>query len=237
MQLWLQVTGWDQFPGLVHGFSSRVRDHAFALSLLDDTSLSVRTVKQVHGNKIVVISQPMTWNETWDGRSEADGMITAEAGSLLSIATADCVPVLMVEPECGLVAALHAGWRGTLAGISVRAVEILRANWGVKPGHLRVALGPAISGCCYEVSHEVGAAFRQRWEIQSSVAWRPRGEKGWLDLRTINRIQCERAGIPPVQIQVVGPCTFCAGTRFASYRREGPGTDRQLNVIGWRNAR
>jgi hypothetical protein len=228
--LWLQTDGWDRFPGLVHGFSGRLQDQEAALSALGVHGLTLHTLKQVHGDEIVVINR----RNPWDKRPEADGMITAEAGALLGVATADCVPVLIVEPEKGLIAALHAGWRGTLKGICPRAVETLTAGWGVSPQRLWVALGPAIGGCCYEVGREVGEALSQRWQTDDPAAWRPVGEKGFVDLRTINLAQLEQAGIPRMQISLVGPCTFCGSAAFASYRREGLEAGRQISVIGWR---
>ena len=227
--LWLQAEGWDRFPGLVHGFSGRLQENPATLSQ-HVGNLTLRTVRQVHGNEIIAVDrQRGVLNE----RPEADGMITADTGLLLGIASADCVPGLIVAPQQGLVAALHAGWRGTLQGISPRAVELLTADWRVDPANLWVALGPAIGGCCYEVGVEIGEALVQRWGTSSPSAWRPLGEKGFLDLREINLTQFERAGVPREQMQLVGPCTFCDFHRFASYRREGSGARRQLSVIGW----
>lgn len=229
--LWLQANGWDRFPGLVHGFSGRLQDRSAALSQLGAGDFALQTLKQVHGDQIVIVDQSDTRYE----RPEADGLITAQSGILLGIATADCIPLLIVEPEKRLAAALHAGWRGTLKGISVRAVEALATRWGVDPQRLWVALGPAIGGCCYEVGRDVGEALCQRWKPGSPPAWRPAGEKGFLDLRAINLIQLEQTGVPREQMLTVGTCTFCASSAFASYRREGPGAGRQLSVIGWRS--
>jgi len=229
--LWLQANGWDRFPGLVHGFSSCLLEPNVP-SGFDMTGLTLRTVKQVHGDEIVV----STGAESWTQRPEADGMLTRAAGVLLGIATADCVPVLMVEPNQRIVAALHAGWRGTLKGISVRAVERLKADWGINPQQLWVAIGPAIDSCCYEVGRDVGEAIVQQWRTHDAVSWQPQGEKGLLDLRAINVTQCEMSGIPWIQIQCVGPCTFCRSNMFASYRRDGANAGRQLSVIGWRSS-
>lgn len=228
--VWLQAEGWNRFPGLVHGFSGRFPTPGTPVLAPAMLGLQLCTLKQVHGDGIVVVQH----SKVWEKRPEADGMITAGTGALLGIATADCVPVLMVAPEHGVVAAVHAGWRGTLKGISVCAVEAFVRDWKVDARHLWVALGPAIGGCCYEVGADIGEAFRQQWEGDSPPAWRSTGEKGFLDLRTINRLQLERAGVPPQQIATVGPCTFCDAHTFASYRREGAGAGRQLSVIGWR---
>src|SRR5262245_40786863 len=220
---WLQAEGWGRFPRLVHGFSSRLQETPAALSHAPGGSLPLRTVRQVHGNEIIVVDQSSSVRTE---RPEADGMITSKAGLLLGIASADCVPVLIVAPRQSLVAALHAGWRGTLQGISPRAVEMLATDWSVDPASLWVALGPAIGGCCYEVGVEIGESLLQRWDISSSTAWRPQGKKGFLELREINLIQFEHAGVPREQIQLTGPCTFCDSARFASYRREGPNASR-----------
>jgi polyphenol oxidase len=226
---WLRAEGWDRFPGLLHGFSGRIRDRTEIHAQCKAAHLNLYTLKQVHGDDILVIDDDTNEEE----KPQADGMITSEPGLLLGIATADCVPVLLVAPQRRLVAALHAGWRGTLKGISRRAIEKFAQTWGVAPGHLWVALGPAIDVCCYEVGREVGEALQERWGTQHSPVWHPRGDKGFLDLRAINRGQCEQAGVPREQIQLVGPCTFCDASGFASYRREGPRAGRQLSVIGW----
>lgn len=234
--LWLQANGWDRFPGLVHGFSGRLQNRSAALSQLGAGDFALQTLKQVHGDHIVIVGQPDTRPDIGNDKLEADGLITAQSGILLGIATADCIPVLIVEPEKRLAAALHAGWRGTLKGINVRAVEALATRWGVDPQRLWVALGPAISGCCYEVGRDVGEALCQRWGPGSPSAWQPTGgEKGFLDLRAINLVQLEQTGVPREQMLTVGACTFCASSAFASYRREGPGAGRQLSVIGWRS--
>jgi len=228
-QLWLQAEGWSRFPGLMHGFSSRLQSSDAELSQVIEDSFNLCTVRQVHGNDIVFVDR-----QGWSEQPRADGMIAADTNILLGIVSADCVPVLIVVPQCGLVAALHAGWRGTLKGISAHAVKLLRAEWQVDPAGLWITLGPAIGGCCYEVGAEIGEAMSQRWNLDDPAAWQPQGEKGFLDLRTVNRAQFVAAGVPREQVQFVGPCTFCDSARFASYRREGPGASRQLSVIGWR---
>ena len=230
--LWLRADGWQSFPSLIHGFSGRLSDRMAALSHLSSQELPVYTLEQVHGNEIRVVSHASYWAK--DARPHADGIMTAEAGKLLGIVTADCVPVLMVAPQHGIVAALHAGWRGTDKAICTQATHNLKTTWGVLPEQLWVAFGPAIGRCCYEVGQDIGEAFCHKWGKRGECAWQPYGEKGLLDLRLVNRLQCEEAGIPPDQIQNVGPCTFCAKDEFFSYRRQGQQAGRQLSVIGWR---
>jgi YfiH family protein len=231
--LWLHADGWQGSPALIHGFSGRLSDRASALSHLSSQELPVYTLEQVHGNEIRIVTRTSCWTE--DARPHADGIMTAEAGKLLGIVTADCVPALMVAPQHGIVVAVHAGWRGTDKAICTRAIHKLKTNWGVLPEQLWVAFGPAIGGCCYEVSQNIGEALCRKWGERGERAWQPYGEKGLLDLRLVNRLECEETGIPPDQIQNVGPCTFCAKDEFFSYRRQGQQTGRQLSVIGWRN--
>lgn len=232
---WLSVPGWERFPDLIHGFSARVGERAAALADLCHGTLPLHTLKQVHGNEICTITHATPASQLTDAEPpQADGMITPETGHVLGIVTADCVPVLMVAPDHGLVAALHAGWRGTAKAICIRAIEQLKTDWQVSPERLRVAFGPAIGGCCYEVGREIGEELCHQWGERGGQAWRPQGERGFLDLRLVNRLQCEHLSVPAEHIQNVGPCTFCGGSAFASYRREGPGAGRQLSVIGWR---
>ena len=131
---WLQTDGWQRIPGLVHGFSNWVYDCELALEKLKADDLPLHTLKQVHGNHVIVITQLSSPTE----RPEADGFASSEPGNLLGIATADCVPVLMVAPQKGVTAALHAGWRGTLKGITPRAIELLRSQWNVFPQDLHI---------------------------------------------------------------------------------------------------
>lgn len=226
--LWLQVEGWRQFRGLVHGFSNHIQNREEALAHLRVDSLPLHTLIQVHGDGIVTISRSSSASH----RPEADGLMAIEPGALLGIATADCVPILLVEPYKGVIAALHAGWRGTLKGIAPQAVTLLASAWQVDPQNLHVALGPSIGRCCYEVGPEVGEAIVSRWNIQNDSAWRRNGEKGFLDLRAINTLQLAEVGVPQAQIAHIGPCTFCHAA-FASYRRDGVRAGRQLSVIGW----
>ena len=228
---WLQTGEWRDFPGLVHGFSKRISDREDALQKINASDLHLHTLKQVHGDQIVTVTQHSTMVE----KPEADGLISSAPGVLLGIATADCVPVFMVDIKTNVVAALHAGWRGTLQGISVRAIELLCTQWKVEAHNLRIALGPAIGGCCYEVSPEVGETIVKRWRIRGASAWRPHGNKGFLDLREVNAEQIMESGVPRERIHFTGPCTFCS-LDFASYRREGPNAGRQLSVIGWQKA-
>ena len=228
---WLQAEAWPDCPGLVHGFSQRLPsglDKASIVAALGGQPSLLQTLKQVHGNTIVRIGRGSRTKEL-----EADGMLTTEQNVLLGIKTADCVPVLLVAPQRRGVSALHAGWRGTQAAISLRAVALCTEHWAVAPSQLWAALGPSIDGCCYQVGSEIGEPLFERWGDGHSTTWKRQGDRGYLDLRAINRMQLIQAGVPNTQIQRVGACTFCHPDEFTSYRREGSHAGRQLSVIGW----
>jgi len=188
---------------------------------------------------------------------EGDGMVTAAAGLALGIFTADCVPLLMVDAERRVVSALHAGWRGTLAGIAAEGVHAMVAL-GARPASIRAALGPSIGLCCFEVDAPLAETFareipgataharpgdfpsqvpndgRTLYEAVSDDARRSvRPAKAYLDLRAILRLQLERVGLNPASIANVGPCTRCANDRYFSRRGAGGVTSGlQMSFIG-----
>ena len=253
----LHAGSWESFPGLVHGFlgrrggrsvdpwsslnvSDRVGDDADAVASNWEAvrrrfpGLRIARMRQVHGDRIVPI------DDAGAGAGEADGMVTATAGVGLAILTADCVPILMIAPAERIAMAVHAGWRGTVAGIAARAVAEGRRLFGVDPSAWHVALGPSIGVCCYEVSSEVGVDLERRWGAMGE-AWRPAGEqprgasvkRGMLDLRMANRRILVEQGLAPERIVDVGPCTACASSDFFSHRRSGGRAGRQLSIVGW----
>ncbi len=230
-ELWIRTEAWSTFPGLIHGFSRRL-PQSFSPTLIGASlgapGWPLHTLKQVHGNTILRIEG----GEVTPG--SADGMLTTEQNILLGIKTADCVPLLLIAPHKRGVGALHAGWRGTRKAIALRAVEICAERGNIFPDQLWVALGPSIGGCCYQVGSEIGEPLFERWGDGQPTTWNRQGDKGYLDLRAINRRQLIQAGVPQTQIHSVGLCTFCHPDEFTSYRREGAYAGRQFSVIGWR---
>jgi len=250
---WLKVRQWEKHRGLLHGFmgrrggksvgayrglnvSYRVGDDPTIVSQnVCDMKLAVGihdgrivTMRQVHGDHIV---------EVRDARlkeaGEADGMLTAEAGIYLGILTADCVPILFVAPGRKLVAAVHAGWRGTLAGIAPKMVQSLKNRHGVGAQELEVALGPAIGACCYEVKDDVAGPLEEKWGSVAGPGIQTRNHRSYVDLRAINRAILIEFGMPRDAVSEIGPCTGCAPGDFFSYRRAGSETGRQMSFIGW----
>jgi YfiH family protein len=217
-------------PGLVHGFERRLGPPGWearpesrrrvAAALTAEGRLLL--LKQVHGS--VVAQAP------WESEPEADAGVAALPRLLLGIETADCLPALLVDPRRHTVAAAHAGWRGTAAGVVVRALEALLQG-GSRARDVFVALGPGIGPCCYEVGDELREAFGRG----GSAFFRP-GPRGrlHLDVRAANVSQLETAGVPRAHIHHVDECTFCRGEEYHSYRREGKGAGRMINYVGWR---
>jgi YfiH family protein len=161
---------------------------------------------------------------------EADAAVAEEAGLLLGIKSADCLPILLVDPRRRAVAAAHAGWRGTAGGVSARAVEALVAR-GSRASDLLAALGPAIGPCCYEVGDELRDAFGD----EADHVLRPgAGSRPHLDLRRANTRQLLRAGLAERSLFQLDECTRCHAERYHSYRRDGRGAGRMISFVGYR---
>jgi YfiH family protein len=222
----------DSLPGLVHGFErrrgearaeTREESRARVGSALDGRG-RLLLLQQVHGATVV--------EAPWSGTPEADAAVAVVRGWLLGIETADCLPVLLVDPRRRAVAAAHAGWRGTAAGVVRRAVEALVAR-GSSPADLVAALGPGIGPCCYEVGEELRAAFGP--DGAAFFAPGPRG-RPHLDVRAANVRQLVDAGVRPEAIHHLDECTACRADLYHSYRRDGKGGGRMISFIGYGSA-
>ena len=244
----LIVAEWDDLPGVAHGFFGRrggvghgpLGSLNVSAAVGDDPDVVAENwrragarfggtrwlrMRQVHGDRVARVSA------IDDVPGEADGLITAAAGAALAVLTADCVPLLAVAPAAGAIMALHAGWRGTLAGIAIAGLREAQSWLGIEPSQWRFALGPAIDGCCYEVESHIGEQLLRRWGGMAD-AWQPAGMHGQLDLRAANRRLLVDAGVPDAQIWTIGPCTACHSDEFFSHRRSGGRAGRQLSAIG-----
>ncbi len=188
-------------------------------------------VTQVHGARVVRLHGAD--DPSAIAAVQADGLCTDEPGAGVSVHVADCTPILLACPRTGACAALHAGWRGTVAGIARAGVEALVEQFGSRPYDLRVALGPCIGACCFEVGPEVVAAFlaadphaRENGCIVSGAA------KEHIDLRRVQRLQLESAGVPADAIDTSRECTVCdCDRRFFSFRKAGRATGQMVGFI------
>ncbi len=281
----LQIAVWRaEYPWLLHGFSTRLGGvsvvyqpggggpdlnlgytpaddwakvdenrqrliHAIAGANLSK-SIALVTLKQIHSSLI---------REVGAGSAAAlkgDAMLTREAGVLLGIQTADCVPVLVADTRQRILAAFHAGWRGTLARIVENGIGRMRAEYGSRLGDLTAAIGPAIGQCCYAVGEELRFEFesqfryapelfrevfdsdpiREKYPLLFMTARAPGhsniGPSLHLNLPQANRRQLLDAGVPGTAIHMMDACTACHPEQFFSHRAQQGFTGRLMSVIG-----
>lgn len=188
---------------------------------------AVRRMHQVHGTTVLPANAEVRTAPA------ADGLISDDSSLLLCVRVADCVPVLLGDRRTGAVAAVHAGWRGTAAGIVGVAVRAMQHRYGTALDDIEAALGPSIGPCHYEIGPEVRAAFRSEgWDQLQLARWfRPGRDRLRLDIASANADQLCRAGVHADSIHVSGLCTACHPEWFYSYRRDGPGTGRLVGCI------
>lgn len=188
---------------LVHGFGTRDSEYPAGILM----------IKQIHSSIVLDAS------EIHGADVEGDALICAEPGITVGVKTADCVPILMASPSMRVIAAVHAGWRGTAARIIAATLRELALKWGARSEEVRAAIGPAIGACCYEVGPEVA----RRFGICVSEPVR-------LDLPALNERQLREGGV--TNIWKSRECTFCRGGRFFSFRRERENAGRMVSFIG-----
>jgi YfiH family protein len=271
----LQLAPFRKLSWLVHGFSTRPggvsplegqqvlnlgymawdkRENVTENRRLLQDALSAETftlapLKQIHSDAIHL------FNAALAHACGGDASATNRPGVLLAVQTADCVPILLVDPRKRAVAAIHAGWKGTLARIAEKAVGRMHLEFGSKPADLLASLGPAIGPCCYEVGADFVSKFSAQFADASGYFDEPRtGDEPnplqWLnmappghqppprnvhlDLPKANRAQLLAAGLRPRNIFPSGLCTACRTDFFFSHRREAGLTGRLMSVIGIR---
>jgi purine-nucleoside/S-methyl-5'-thioadenosine phosphorylase / adenosine deaminase len=166
-----------------------------------------------------------------------DALVSNVPNILLTVKTADCVPILLGDKQTGAFAAVHAGWRGTSASIVGAAIERLKTEYGTRPENLRAAIGPAANVCCYEVGADVISTFRQRFSDADSLMVPTRDAHARIDLQKANRDQLVSLGVGAEQIHSAPFCTMERTDLFFSYRREKAihgRVGRLMSVIGRR---
>jgi polyphenol oxidase len=268
----LKVPAFSKLPWLIHGFSTRSGgvselggQHVLNLSFTDwDTrenvlenrgrfksalgaqQLSLISLRQFHSDVIHLFDNPPS------GPRRGDASITNRPNLLLAIQTADCVPILLVDPKKRAIAAIHAGWRGTLARIVTKTIGLLHMHYAINPRNLLATIGPCIGPCCYEVGTEVATQFLSQFadaptyfdefrtgDEPNPIQWlnmmppghQPPPKGVFLDLPKANRSQLETAGVRPQNIYVSDFCTACRSDLLFSYRKEGPATGRLMSAI------
>lgn len=192
--------------------------------------------RQVHGTNIEVIKasdmQSLTEEELQRLNGgiilpDTDGIMTDAKNVLLTTVHADCLPVYLYDAKNGVIGLVHAGWRGTVAGIVPQAIRRMVAVLGAGRDHLKIHIGPGISKCCFEVGPEVASQFLLEWgssfseSVDTGTDNDTDEEKYLLDLKAAVKQQAINAGIPEENIETSTHCTYCEPELFCSYRREG----------------
>jgi YfiH family protein len=211
------------------------------------------TLRQIHSDIVHRVDSPLSANEPPQG----DALFTREPGFLLAVQTADCIPILLADTKQRAVAAIHAGWRGTLRRIAAKTLGRMQMEFGTRPEDVIAALGPGIGRCCYEVGSEVVRDFHAQfpnardwfdgpfdalasgendpnwlpWLTMMPPGHPPPPPRVQLDLIAANHAILADAGVAPERISASGYCTACRTDLFFSYRREGS-TGRLMAAIG-----
>jgi len=185
--------------------------------------------EQTHGDHIAVITETETrgWEVLESAVEKSDALITDLPGVMLVIMTADCVPILLYDKKKKVVAAVHAGWKGTRSQIVYKTVQKMIDLFGSDPEDILAGIAPSIGKCCYEVSEDVAKYF---FEFPDTL--KRTNEKYMLDLPAVNHYQLLKAGLSESNIELSGVCTACEVDSFFSYRKEQGCSGRFMSLIG-----
>jgi YfiH family protein len=248
-------THFKNSPSLLHAVTTKSHELPYAFSLALHTGEDANSIisnrnrlskllqsseplhyiaaDQTHSDNIKLITKKETkgWESLSDAVEACDALITDVKGVMLTILTADCVPILLYDRKKEVVAAVHAGWKGTKAQIVSNTVHKMTEMYGCDPKEIIAGIAPSIGRCCYEVGEEVAEHF---FDIPEGFT--PVGEKFMLDLPFINKQQLLDAGLQEENIEMSRVCTACHVDRFFSYRKEQGCSGRFMSMIGMKNS-
>ena len=178
---------------------------------------------QVHGTEHYLAEGPGYMHS-----DEADILISNQPGTALGVRTADCLPVMLADPEAGIIAAVHAGWRGTAAAVVNRALDEMLKQ-GAIADKIIASLGPCIGPCCFKIGEDTAQQLSA--SCSGSDSHILRSPEPHADIKAINRLQLLTAGIDASRIEMLGACTACHPEHYFSYRRDGKKSGRHLGVV------
>lgn len=228
----LNLAGFDDDP------AENIYENRRRFLKLFDGDWTLGACWQVHGSSVRVVKSIEDAREPFESLGESarcDALISRAPGVLLGVKTADCVPVLLGDVRHKAWAAVHAGWRGTLSEIVVRALERMNAEYGTQAADVRAAIGPAAGACCYEVGAEVIDSFRHKFPNADELLKPTREGHALIDLTRANHDQLAAAGVNPSRLHLAPLCTMDRTDLLFSYRREKKlygRTGRLMSVIG-----
>ncbi|OGP55616.1 MAG: hypothetical protein A2Y65_00420 [Deltaproteobacteria bacterium RBG_13_52_11] len=214
------------FRRIRHAFCTRQGEEG-PLAALGIPPERLLTLRQVHGAEVLVFEENTKAALTYP--LPYDAVITDKKRVALGIWTADCLPILMVDPSKKIIAAVHAGWRGIWRGIVQKAVREMEDAFKSSPADILVGIGPGIGPCCYEVREDVVSLFQNSHDSLHQFILEREG-RHYLDLGQAAQLELSKAGVPSDNIEAIPLCTACREDLFFSYRRDKkPG--RQLSFI------
>jgi YfiH family protein len=260
----LRLKSWeDEFPGLRAGFTTRTGGSSvppffsfnFGLHVGDNAQNVIENrrqlcrhldfpfdywtcAEQVHDNKVVVVDHLQRGRgrtDAADAIPDTDGLITANTNILLTSFYADCVPLLFISPRQRIIGVAHAGWKGTNKNIAKQMINTFKDKFQITQGDIKVAIGPSIGGCCYEVDDRVAEPLSAmiKPEVRNNYLLPTTHGKYMADLKKINHHLLVEAGVPEDNVVVSSWCTACRTDLLFSHRKEQGKTGRMAAYVGW----
>lgn len=256
---WIDSWGQD-YPGLNIGFTTRalgngqlhgnlalhveddidrVLENRRYLSLLNNQSIATMTcAEQTHGNNVVEVTEENRGSGAFEQATsipDTDGLLTKRSDTMLTLFFADCVPLFFIDPVQRAFGIAHAGWRGTVQNIAAQMVQKFQQIYASSTDNIRVVIGPSIGACCYQVDQKVMSAVEERLPNEVHLVATADGEEHYrLDLKKMNQLLLEQAGIMSTHIEVSHLCTSCNLQHFFSYRKEQGKAGRMAAFAVWK---
>lgn len=256
--LWLEIPDWRE-NGVIAGFSTRQGGFSkgaytslnisFLVGDQDNSVLENRqrlaramelplerwvVASQVHGTRVEIVDAASLGRGAFkpdDAVPNCDGLITRTSGVVLMAHFGDCVPLLFRARQSGAVGVVHAGWRGTVAGIAQKAVVAFEQRLGIQKTDLEVAIGPSIGLCCYKVGEEVNRGLAKLLGRQAEDVIVSSKEGSRVDLARANALALLNSGLSPSQVNLFSDCTCCNTDLFFSHRHAGGPAGRFAALI------
>jgi polyphenol oxidase len=192
------------------------------LNKLGLSEKNVIGVNSIHGDNIVIVTKEDRGNFI----DNTDGLITNDKNVYLSITVADCLPIVIFDPQKEIIGLIHCGWKGLEKNITVKAIKKMEVNFGVNPKELLAGIGPGIGVCHFEVKKDFPSKFKSYPETIIK-----KDGKSYIDLKLIAKRQLEEAGIKPESIDVSPVCTYCHAGKYFSYRKDKSKPVKAMMVI------
>lgn len=220
-----------RFPEVVHGFTTRTAPADFQqmMAKIDIPHQNFFSLRQIHSGRVYSYRYEDTLHPPIP-IPEADSIVTSEDYVVIGVRTADCVPILLYDPNEMVVSAVHAGWRGIVRGVIEETLREMVRGYGVRPLTVLAAIGPSLCRKCFEVGPEVVSLFLEKMGEDLDVA-DGKGDRSTLDLKEVSRMILLKGGLTEKNINVLPFCTICDNRLFYSHRK-GDQEARSIAFVG-----